>query len=60
MQALEAFGVLVLKYAFSHILGTLFLSFWPSSSTPKTYKYSKLHCTSINQRFFNVLQICIF
>ena len=27
LRALEAFGVLMLKYAFSHILETLFLSF---------------------------------
>ena len=44
--ALEA---LMLKYAFSHVLETLFLS------TLKTDKNSTSHCTSINLRYFYVL-----
>ena len=38
-RALEAFEFLVLKYAFSHILELLFLSFLISTSRPKTYNY---------------------
>ena len=37
-RALEAFGFLMLKYAFSHILETLFLSFLTSILTPKVDK----------------------
>ena len=43
LRALEAFGFLMLKYAFSSILETLFLSFLISSSTTKAYKNSALH-----------------
>ena len=49
-RALEAFGFLMLKYAFSHILETPFLSCLKASLTPKTDKISTLHCTSINFR----------
>ena len=52
--ALEAFGFLMLKYAFSHILQTPFLSFLTDSSTPKTNKNSTLHCTSINLQILSV------
>ena len=38
LRALEAFGFLMLKYAFSHILETLFLSFLTSILTPKVDK----------------------
>ena len=37
-QALEAFGFLMLKYEFSHILETLFLSFLTSILTPNIDK----------------------
>ena len=39
LRALEAFEFLMLKYAFSHILETLFLSFLTSTSRAKTYSY---------------------
>ena len=45
----------MLKYAFSHILETLFHSFLRASSKPKTDKNSTLHCTSINLRYFYIL-----
>ena len=38
LRALEAFWVLMLKYAFSHILKTLFLSFLTSILTPNVDK----------------------
>ena len=38
LRALEAFGFLMLKYTFSHILETLFLQFLTSISTPKADK----------------------
>ena len=38
LRALEAFGFLMLKYAFSHILETLFLLFLTSILTPKVDK----------------------
>ena len=38
LRALEAFGFLMLKYAFSHILETLFLSFLTSILTPNVDK----------------------
>ena len=50
--ALEAFAFLMLKYAFSYILGALFLSFLTVSSTPKTDINSTLHCTSNNPLIF--------
>ena len=40
LRALEAFGFLMLKYAFFHILETLFLNFLTSISTPKVDKNS--------------------
>ena len=61
LRALEAFGFLMLKYAFSHILETLFLSFLTSILTPKVDKNRALEFTSINLRhsyklhlFFNL------
>ena len=42
LRALEAFEFLVLKYAFSHILEPLFLSFLISTSRPKTYNYYEI------------------
>ena len=48
LGALEAFGFLMLKYAFSHILETLFLSFLTSILTPKVDKNRALELTSIN------------
>ena len=47
---LEAFAFLMLKYAFSYILGALFLSFLTVS--PKTDINSTLHCTSNNPLIF--------
>ena len=49
LRALEALGFLMLKYAFSHILKTLFLLFLTSTLTPKSDKNRTLDCTSINQ-----------
>ena len=57
LRALEAFGFLMLKYAFSHILETLFLSFLTSILTPKVYKNRTLHCTSINLRHSYILHL---
>ena len=61
LRALEPFGFLMLKYAFSHILKTLFLSFLTSILTPKVDKNRALEFTSINLRhsyklhlFFNL------
>ena len=54
LMALEFFRVLMLKYAFCHILETPFLLFLTANSTPKTDKNSTLHCTSINLRYFHV------
>ena len=61
LRALEAFGFLMLKYAFSHILETLFLSFLTSILTPNVDKNRALEFTSINLRhsyrlylFFNL------
>ena len=48
LRALEAFGFLMLKYTFSHILETLFLSFLTSILTPKVDKNRALEFTSIN------------
>ena len=48
LRALEAFGFLMLKYAFSHILETLFLLFLTSILTPKVDKNRALDFTSIN------------
>ena len=61
LRALEVFGFLMLKYAFSHILETLFLLFLTSILTPKVDKNRALDFTSINLRhsdmrhlFFNL------
>ena len=53
----EAFGVLMLKYAFSHILETLFLYFLKSISIPKVDKNRTLDCTSINLRHSYILYL---
>ena len=57
LMVLEAFGFLMLKYAFSHILETLFLSFLTSILTPKVDKNRTLHCTSINLRHSYILHL---
>ena len=57
LRALEAFGFLMFKYAFSYILGALFSSFWTGSSTSKTNIYSTLHWTSNNPP--NVLMLLL-
>ena len=57
LRALEAFGVLMLKYAFSPILETLFLSFLTSILTPKVDKNRALDFTSINLRHSYILHL---
>ena len=57
LRALEAFGFLMLKYAFSHILETLFLSFLTSILTPKVDKNRALDFTSINLRHSDMLHL---
>ena len=57
LRALEAFGFLMLKYAISHILGTLFLSFLTSILTPKVDKNRALQFTSINLRHSYILHL---
>ena len=57
LRALEAFGVLMLKYAFSHILETLFRLFLTSILTPKVYKNRPLDFTSINVRHSDMLHL---
>ena len=57
LRALEVFGVLMLKYAFSHILETLFLSFLTSILTPKVDKNRALDFTSINLRHSDILHL---
>ena len=57
LRALEAFGFLMLKYAFSHILETLFLSFLTSILTPKVHKNRALDFTSINLRHSYILHL---
>ena len=57
LRALEAFGFLMLKYAFSHILETLFLSFLTSILTPKVDKNRALEFTSINLRHSYILHL---
>ena len=57
LKALEAFGFLMLKYAFSHILETLFLSFLTSILTPKVDKNRALEFTSINLRHSYILHL---
>ena len=57
LRALEALGFLMLKYAFSHILETLFLSFLTSILTPKVDKNRTLEFTSINLRHSYILHL---
>ena len=57
LRALEAFGFLMLKYAFSHILKTLFLLFLTSILTPKVDKNRALDFTSINLRHSDMLYL---
>ena len=57
LRALEAFGFLMLKYAFSHILETLFLSFLTSILTPNVDKNKALEFTSINLRHSYILHL---
>ena len=57
LRALEAFGFLMLKYAFSHILETLSLSFLTSILTPKVDKNKALDFTSINLRHSYILYL---
>ena len=57
LRALEALGFLMLKYAFSHILETLFLLFKTSILTPKVDKNRALDFTSINLRHSDMLHL---
>ena len=57
LRALEAFGFLMLKYAFSHILETLSLLFLTSILTPKVDKNRALDFTSINLRHSDMLHL---
>ena len=57
LRALEAFRFLMLKYAFSHILETLFLSFLTSILTPNVDKNRALEFTSINLRHSYILHL---
>ena len=57
LRALEAFGFLMLKNAFSHILETLFLSFLTSILTPNVDKNRALEFTSINLRHSYILHL---
>ena len=57
LRALEAFGFLMLKYAFSHILETLFLSFLTSILTPNVDKNRALEFTSINLKHSYILHL---
>ena len=57
LRALEAFGFLMLKYAISHILETLFLSFLTSILTPNVDKNRALEFTSINLRHSYILHL---
>ena len=50
LRALEAFGFLMLKYAFSHILETLFLLFLTFILPLKVDKNRALDFTSLNLR----------
>ena len=53
LRALEAFTFSVFKYAFSHILETLFLSFLTLVEYQNLIKL--VHCSSINLRYFYVV-----
>ena len=57
LRALEAFGFLMLKYAFSHILENLFLLFLTSILTPKVDKNRALDFTSINLKHSDMLHL---
>ena len=57
LRALEAFGFLMLKYAFSHILETLSLLFLTFILTPKVDKNRALDFTSINLRHSDMLHL---
>ena len=57
LRTLEAFGFLMLKYAFSHILETLFPLFLTSILTPKVDKNRALDFTSINLRHSDMLHL---
>ena len=57
LRALEAFGFLMLKYAFSHILETLFLSFLTSILTTNVDKNREFEFTSINLRHSYILHL---
>ena len=56
-RALEAFGFLMLKDTFSHILETLFLSFLTSILTLKVDKNRALDFTLINLRHSYILHL---
>ena len=57
LRALEAFGFLMFKYAFSHILETLFLLFKTSILTPNVDKNRALDFDSINLRHSDMLHL---
>ena len=57
LRALEAFGFLMFKYAFSHNLETLFLLFLTSILTPKVDKNRALDFISINLRHSDMLHL---
>ena len=57
LRALEAFGYLMLKYAFSHILETPFLSFLTSILTTNVDKNRAFKFTSINLRHSYILHL---
>ena len=57
LRALEAFGFLMLKYAFSHIIETFFLLFKTSILTPKVDKNRALDFTSINLKHSHMLHL---
>ena len=57
LRALEVFGFLMLKYAFSHILETLFLSFLTSILITKVDKNRTLEFSSINLRHSYILHL---
>ena len=56
-RALDSLGFLMLQYAISHILETLFLSFLTSILTPKVDKNRALELTSINLRHSSILHL---
>ena len=57
LRALEAFGFLMFKYAFSHILETIFLKFLTSILTPNVDKNRTLEFTSIKLRHSHILHL---